>query len=390
MQRIIVDLPEPEGPQTTMRSPRPTVEIDVAEHMKLAVPLVDADHLDGRFGPGIHASREEFEPSWSLPWLSPVLASCEAPLDPERVPRHAPAEDEVEQSRERVARCRLTVGAAQVGSMREASTVLMRSKMPTIATREVSLNSPMKVFTMPGITILSACGRMMRTIICQVAEAERHARPRTGPSASPAARLARPRPCRPRRTGRCRPAAGAGGRPCMSAGRKSGSIVFAMISTVMQRNAAHELDEDHRGHAHDRQLRAPSEREEDAERQREHDADGGDEERHEDAAPKRGRNLLEADQVRPREEQEREEREDDEEVEGAEVPPRSTKPEQPHDADREEDEEDVDPPALRCRIGAVGEVVQLVAHEGPARAHADARPYPHGRRPGRPRSRPRR
>ena len=39
--------------------------------------------------------------------------------------------------------------------------------MPTIATSDVSLNRPMKVLTMPGMTICSACGRMMRTIICQ-------------------------------------------------------------------------------------------------------------------------------------------------------------------------------------------------------------------------------
>ena len=39
--------------------------------------------------------------------------------------------------------------------------------MPTMATSEVSLNSEMKVLTMPGITILSACGRMMKPIISQ-------------------------------------------------------------------------------------------------------------------------------------------------------------------------------------------------------------------------------
>ena len=39
--------------------------------------------------------------------------------------------------------------------------------MPTMKTSVVSLNSPMKVLTMPGMTIFSACGRMMSRIICQ-------------------------------------------------------------------------------------------------------------------------------------------------------------------------------------------------------------------------------
>ena len=36
-----------------------------------------------------------------------------------------------------------------------------------MTTSEVSLNSAMKVLTMPGITILSACGRMISRIFCQ-------------------------------------------------------------------------------------------------------------------------------------------------------------------------------------------------------------------------------
>ena len=41
MQRISVDLPEPDGPQMTIFSPRPTVEIDIAQHMEIAEPFVD-------------------------------------------------------------------------------------------------------------------------------------------------------------------------------------------------------------------------------------------------------------------------------------------------------------------------------------------------------------
>ena len=39
--------------------------------------------------------------------------------------------------------------------------------MPTMKTSVVSLNRPMKVLTMFGMVIFSACGRMMSRIICQ-------------------------------------------------------------------------------------------------------------------------------------------------------------------------------------------------------------------------------
>ncbi len=46
MQRIIVDLPEPDGPQMTMRSPRITLRSMSLQDVKLAVPLVKAGDLD--------------------------------------------------------------------------------------------------------------------------------------------------------------------------------------------------------------------------------------------------------------------------------------------------------------------------------------------------------
>ena len=46
MQRISVDLPEPDGPQITMRSPRHHRQVDVAQHVEVAVPFVHADQLD--------------------------------------------------------------------------------------------------------------------------------------------------------------------------------------------------------------------------------------------------------------------------------------------------------------------------------------------------------
>ena len=47
MQRISVDLPEPEGPQMTIFSPCATHEVDIAQHVELAEPLVHAGNLDG-------------------------------------------------------------------------------------------------------------------------------------------------------------------------------------------------------------------------------------------------------------------------------------------------------------------------------------------------------
>ncbi len=48
MQRISVDLPEPEGPQTTTRSPEKTC-IYVFENSKVTKPLADSRHLNDWF-----------------------------------------------------------------------------------------------------------------------------------------------------------------------------------------------------------------------------------------------------------------------------------------------------------------------------------------------------
>ena len=63
-----------------------------------------------------------------------------------------------------------------------------------------------------------------------------------------------------------------------------------------------------------------------------------------------------------------EDREDPEEVHRSEIAARRLQPEQPDHAEGEQSEEDIDPPALRDRVGAVDEVVQLVPDEGPAGA----------------------
>ena len=45
MQRIMVDLPEPDGPQIDDALAAHHLEIDVAQHVEFAVPLVHADHF---------------------------------------------------------------------------------------------------------------------------------------------------------------------------------------------------------------------------------------------------------------------------------------------------------------------------------------------------------
>ena len=63
MQRIMVDFPDPDGPQTTTFSPCPTVEIDVVQHLHRAEPLVDVAELDA----GIRCCRSAAHRSLGLP-----------------------------------------------------------------------------------------------------------------------------------------------------------------------------------------------------------------------------------------------------------------------------------------------------------------------------------
>src|SRR3954447_6573421 len=64
---------------------------------------------------------------------------------------------------------------------------------------------------------------------------------------------------------------------------------------------------------------------------------------------------------------------DDKEIERADIAPRRLEPKHPEDANRKHCEEHIHAPALRDRIGAVDEVGETVAHEGPA--GADFRPF---------------
>ena len=79
-------------------------------------------------------------------------------------------------------------------------------------------------------------------------------------------------------------------------GTNSGSITLAMNSTVISgtpRTNSMKITENSRTTG---MLRAPAERQQDAERQRDHDADRGHHDRHQHAAPLRGRDMRQADQ----------------------------------------------------------------------------------------------
>ena len=57
--------------------------------------------------------------------------------------------------------------ASQAGSVVACLMLLSRSNRPMMITRLVSLNSEMKVLTMPGMTSRNACGKMTKPIVRQ-------------------------------------------------------------------------------------------------------------------------------------------------------------------------------------------------------------------------------
>ena len=66
MQRIMVDLPEPDGPHTTTRSFSADGQRHVAQHVQRAVPLVDLVQHDGR--------RRVLSARWGTSWAAWLIA----------------------------------------------------------------------------------------------------------------------------------------------------------------------------------------------------------------------------------------------------------------------------------------------------------------------------
>ena len=144
-----------------------------------------------------------------------------------------------------------------------------------------------------------------------VAEAERRRRLVLARAGSPAGRRARPPPCRRPRTASTPTSARSSLSKLTPGGRNSGSMTLAMNSTVISGTPRHELDEGDAEAADDRQLRAPAEREQDAERQRRGDADDGDDQRHM-SPPQSGGLDRRAGRACRRQQDEGDDREDDE------------------------------------------------------------------------------
>ena len=77
--------------------------------------------------------------------------------------------------------------------------------------------------------------------------------------------------------------------------------------------------------------------------------------------------------LEPAEQDVRRDRQGDEEIDRGEVAARRIEPREPHDAGGKQREENVDPPTLRQRIGAVDEIGKALVHEGPAGAYGSGR-----------------
>jgi hypothetical protein len=187
------------------------LEVDVAQHVEIAIPLVHVRRARWRHryptpsfstvGAGFLLLLR-FVRHW-LQFLT-VCGRCRDAFHEHGVARHAEAEDPVDERREDIAG---RLSRATIQSGRSWTTGLIREdrNRPMISTSVVSLNRPMKVLTMPGITSFSACGMMIMRIIC-LPEGPAPSRPHTGPSEAPAGRRGSPPPYRPTRTAQRRSA----------------------------------------------------------------------------------------------------------------------------------------------------------------------------------------
>ena len=138
-------------------------QIDIAQRMKGSVPLVDADEVDGdAVSEGAFAKR-----STSLPPFA------QRALHKSGITRHPVAKDEIEHSGKDIA-CGHDRRPTPPGSLIALFIASRKSVMPTMETRVVSMNRPMKLLSMPGSTIVSACGSTTRAIICEIVQSERH------------------------------------------------------------------------------------------------------------------------------------------------------------------------------------------------------------------------
>ena len=191
MQRIIVLLPEPDGPHTTTRSFWPTERVMSRRTCIAPYHLFTlSSRIAGCSLLIVGRSRVIGFAHVILPFNGACRGSipapahgCSAPSRNRRRSRSRPAP--------RTPRC---CTPATTGSAIASLPVVIRSKMPMMSTSDVSLKKPMNVLTSGGITSFNACGRMISSVFFAIVEARARPPPHTGPSAAPAARRAPLRP----------------------------------------------------------------------------------------------------------------------------------------------------------------------------------------------------
>ena len=186
-----------------------------------------------------------------------------------RIARHAEAEDQDRRSRRRRSRSSTVVGVAQFGSMRAASMVRRKSKMPTMSDQRRVLEQADEGVDDVRDDDLQRLRQDDEPHHLPVAEAERHGalvlalRDGLQAAAHHLGHVGR------RRTARRRPARAAACRATSQSGTNSGSMTLAMNSTVISgtpRTNSMKIDAEQ---LTDGMRRAAAERQQDAERQRE-------------------------------------------------------------------------------------------------------------------------
>ena len=219
------------------------------------------------------------------------------------IARHAEAHEKIDDAGEGKAGEQRRPASPSSGRRTRRATGPSRSKIATISTSVVSLNSAMNELTMPGMTSRKRLRQDDRSPSCASSPAPAPSRPRTGRAGSPAGRRAPPPPYR--RAANSTTPISTRSSPSISqlSGQEQRQHVGREEQHRDQRHAAPELDEDDAQRADDRQLRAPPERQQNAERQRDNDAGERDHQSHQKSAPEPGLDMRQAEHAADQQEE---------------------------------------------------------------------------------------
>jgi hypothetical protein len=140
MQRISVDLPDPDGPQMTMRSPRVDGQVDVAQHVERRHTTCSCRDLDRDLVGDGHLRAVFVRCFASAMQTSLSVIGGELALQPLRILRNAVADDEEHHGREAE---QLPVDAVPLGRGQDRAAIMpTRSNIEMTETSVVSLNRP--------------------------------------------------------------------------------------------------------------------------------------------------------------------------------------------------------------------------------------------------------